>query len=186
MSLYNIKNILNFIGFQLVWWLCVFHAKGEASGDLLFYVILAYLANHYFFILDSKVEIFPELVFHLGLSSIGIILDTILIKYGVLKPVGTPLFSVMPAWLFGIWLVLPTLVLHSLRWTQSKSTWLQMVLGLSGILTYIAGESLGILKVEWNSLSSLFVLIWASFLVLSQIWSKWVLENYNEDSHSFR
>lgn len=152
------KKLLNFIGFQIVWWVCVFFAKEQIGFYLFASTLITALALHFCLIAKSKLK---ELLFFIVITSLGLVIDFEL-NDKLFTSGGQKVFN-FPLWLIGMWAFYPSLIPHSLNWLQNR-LFLQVIFGgLGGALTYYAGVSLGVLKFTEFSSVIFIGLIWSIF-----------------------
>lgn len=135
------KKIVNFLGFQIVWFAAVF---GAADGN--FWIgpiaVLVWLAVHVYWSESSKEEILIALT-ALGL---GLLSDTILIGTGVYTPRGlVPGWLVTPPWMLALWVNFGTLVNGSLGWLRERYLLGAFLGAWGGPMAYYSGHRLGAL-----------------------------------------
>jgi hypothetical protein len=142
---------INFIIYQLVWFLCVFEENWGALAALFL------LAGH---LLLSPIR-------REDLKMMGVLLIIGVVVDGALHTTGYISYNVaafpIPFWLAVIWLALATLPHHSLKWLKNRPL-LSAFFGLiGGPLAYWAGVKVGAASFNWPLLSSLALLgvIWA-------------------------
>lgn len=128
------RNIINFVGFQAGWLICILYPGLPAAG-----LILAFIALHLVFVSQNRLS---ELQF-IGLGTVvGAALDLLWFRTGILSSTqGDVLMT--PPWLVAIWAIFMTTLSHSLNWI-SRKVWLPFLLApIAGPFAYWSASKLG-------------------------------------------
>jgi hypothetical protein len=143
-ELQQMKNIINFVGFQSVWMAAVFGAAGGNFwiGPL---ALLAWLAIHVYTSGRPKREIKIALMSLLT----GLLIDSLLIGVGAYTPQGLiGSWALAPPWLLALWINFGTVVNGSLSWLRGRY-WLGAFLGAwGGPAAYYSGHKVGALTFQ--------------------------------------
>ena len=133
------SKIINFIFFQLVWFVCIIGAATNNTFATVFLSLLIILF-HLYITKDKK----SELKILLLASIIGFLFDGFLLKSGlVLYADHGWSFSITPLWIIVLWMGFAITLNSSLSWLKKKLN-LSILLGaIGGPLAYLAGEKLG-------------------------------------------
>ncbi len=148
---FRMNIILNFLIYQVAWFLCVFK---ENTGAL---IALPLLCLHFYFSQCKKAD----------LMLMAIVLVAGLIIDGTLHFVGCMTFNVpalpIPFWLATVWIFLATLPNHSLIWLKGRPVLSGIFGAIGGPLAYWAGIRVGAANFGWNQIEALSViaLIWS-------------------------
>ena len=134
-----LRAIVNFVGFQSVWFLSLFGAGTHRSW--LGAVALAVFTAWHF---RSAHNPRAELVLVAIAGMVGLVVDTIFIQTHLLayaEPL--PFAAVAPYWILGMWINFALTLNGSMRWLHGRY-WLAAALGaIGGPLAYAAGVKLG-------------------------------------------
>lgn len=142
----TLRNALNFVLFQVGWFVCVLYPGIPAAG---FVVLL--LAFHMMFVSQHQ---FSELQFIGAGTVLGGVLDGIWFRTGILDD-GTGTVQLTPIWLVGIWAIFMTTLSHSLSWIGSKP-WLPFICApIAGPFAYWSASVLGTVRLPDLTLSLL-------------------------------
>ena len=130
----TLRNSLNFILFQLGWFVCVLY-----PGPIGALSALGLVAVHFLLVSQSR---YAELQF-IGLGTVvGSALDGLWLNTGILSD-GQDQAVLTPPWLVGIWALFMTTLSHSLDWISRKA-WLPFVLApVAGPFAYWSASQLG-------------------------------------------
>lgn len=140
----TLRNSLNFILFQLGWFVCVLYPGLPAAG---FVVLL--LTFHLALVSQHR---FVELQFIGAGTVLGGVLDGIWFQTGILDD-GSGSVQLTPVWLVGIWAIFMTTLSHSLSWIGSKP-WLPFVCApVAGPFAYWSASKLGAVELPDMPLS---------------------------------
>ncbi len=158
---------LNFLGFQLVWWICVL---GAAAGHPHWGPLTAgvFLLLHLTMTVDAR----DQTGLILGAAALGFAADSVLSGLGAFSFHGNePGEWLSPLWMVALWMAFAATLRSSLGWLLGRP-WLAALLGaVGGPLSYLAGARLGAidLKGTW----ALFVvgLVWAAATPLLTHWA---------------
>ena len=159
-----LKALLNMLGFQCGWVLCVF---GSAHGYpwLGPAVAVILLAGHSLLVEQPLRSI--QFIAMIGL--VGTVVDSLLGLIGVLRfhnSLGPGWLC--PPWLGALWMLLATTPDVSLRWLRGRMTLAAVLGAIAGPSSYYAGAEVGALALGTSLLTSLIVLavVWAAVLPL--------------------
>lgn len=142
---------INFLGFQLSWWLCILFANAWLA------VVWLLLALHLFFHRDPIVEARSVLI----CAVIGFSIDTLLTSQGIFIFHTNPV--VPPVWLLALWLTFSATLRQSLSFF-SKHYVMAVIFGaLGGSGAYLAAEKFGEVSFGLSH--------WHSALLLACIWA---------------
>lgn len=142
--------IVNFIGFNLVWFGLVYW------GDTFIPIAAAFFGGHIYYAWKSGSS---EIKLIFTVAAIGIVVDSILQTTGVFI---FPENSYLPFWLVALWLCFATTLSHSLKYL-SKSRGLQGVVGmLFAPMSYLVGHKLNAVNFGMT--------VFETYALLSIIW----------------
>ena len=147
------NRIINAIGFQIGWFACIASVRYDQEFPAIFFCGLL-VGLHFFF---SKA---PRLDFKLTLIALvlGIVVDSSLQYFSVIRFYGWALGPLSPFWLWMVWVMFALTLNYSLAFLLNKHLLLSAIAGLLfGPLSYIAGAKLGAASFD-NSLAHLAVL----------------------------
>jgi hypothetical protein len=153
------RSLINIVGFQVGWFLCVAFFERPLIGILTTAVILAL---HAALVLEDR----REWLLMLLVIAAGSLIDSLLGIIGVLVYPESGMRWLLPLWLFLLWILFSTLIQHSLRWLQTR-LWLAAILaGLSAPSSYWLGARLTDTGLGWGAVGSLLVIgiYWALLL----------------------
>jgi len=150
------RNLVNFVGFQVGWLVCVMFPGLPAAG-----LVLMLLVLHLVLISQHRAA---ELQF-IGLGVLlGGLMDTLWFRVGVLEIAGQSQVLAVPPWLVAIWAIFMTTLCHSLNWI-GQYRWLPYLLApIGGPFAYWSASQLGIVVLPDLTLSLLTMA--AGWLVL--------------------
>ncbi|MBB5320596.1 DUF2878 domain-containing protein [Marinobacter oulmenensis] len=139
------RNILNFIIFQVGWFICVLQPGLTSAG-----VVALLLAAHFVLVSQRR---YPELQF-IGFGVVlGGLLDTLWFRTGLLAIPGQDIVQLAPPWLVAIWAVFLSTLCHSLDWV-GRVRWLPFTLApVAGPFAYWAASELGAVTLPEGLLS---------------------------------
>lgn len=150
-------NTLNFINFQIGWFVCVLYPVWQAAG-----VVLVLLMLHFSLVSQHRLA---ELKFILLGTVAGAALDLLWLRSGVLADgvmvdgvtVDSYLSWLPPWWLIALWAIFMSTLSHSLNWI-SQYRWLPYLFApIAGPFTYWSASKLGAVSLP-HPISSLLVL----------------------------
>ncbi len=135
-----IKSLSNFILFQIAWFAAIvggargWPVLGSVPALLVVAIHLSMNRNH----------LKQELLLILGVTVLGVIVETGFVSLGALHYAGTNTNAVLPPiWIVALWFAFATLPHGSLSWLSGR-LWLQLFLGaVLGPLSYVGGVKLG-------------------------------------------
>lgn len=155
---------LNFLGFQLLWWVCVLSANSPVGGLVLLLVALVSAAQLHW--LEGWQQVVPTLL----AATTGSILDQTMLMAGWIKfhhQLPLAYVAVLPLWMMALWLAFANTLNLSMRWMQ-QHLFMAAVLGaIFGPVAYLAAEKLGAVQLPYSTLSLVLIAIeWAVALPL--------------------
>lgn len=167
------KTIYNALVFNVAWLICVF------GGDYIA-VPTAFLviAVHCYFFSENPKEILLILV----ILVLGVLVDSALIRSGLLLPPGESLWP--PWWLVCLWGLFATTLNHSLKWFQTHALFAVVLGGVAGSMTYLAGTRLSDFSLKHpqvTTLAAMFV-VWACVFPLCLWIAKNILQSQKNHS----
>lgn len=138
-----LKPLLNAIGFQLGWAMCVIGAaKGVPWAGPAVAVLL--LAMHGLLVPAPK----ASLAFVVAVGGAGFVIDSLLGFLGILQfRDGLGPGWICPPWLLALWMLFATTPELSLRWLKERVGLGALLGGIFGPLSYYAGQALGAIAV---------------------------------------
>jgi len=155
----NLRNLINFVFFNVVWFSCVLGAAHDRMWIGL--LALAVFAGWQLAVSEDHVGDIRLLG---AAALIGWIVDTLYVQTGLLRyasPLPTP--EIAPWWIVALWLNFALIINHSLRWLQSTPL-LAGALGLvGGPLAYYGGMELDAVFPLYPTAGTLAVIgvVWA-------------------------
>jgi hypothetical protein len=175
MPIKKFSTPINFIIFQVCWFVCVMGAASNLGwlGPLL--VIITVPLQIYFLTEKYRVEIIFVII--CGIS--GFFLETIMIAGNIYFPVSEVWGLICPPWMAALWFNFAMLVSISLSWLKGKYLLALILGGLFGPVAYWGGEKLGTITVNsaFGQGYLPLALVWALVLpCLIYIHSKLTLE----------
>lgn len=136
MTLGNVRNIMNFMLFQVGWLACVLHPGLTSTG-----LVVVFLTLH--FVLVSK-QRFAELQF-VGFGVVlGGLMDTLWFRTGVLALDSGVEVIAAPPWLIAIWAMFMTTLCHSLGWVGQRHWQPWLLAPIAGPFAYWSASHLGV------------------------------------------
>jgi hypothetical protein len=153
---------LNFIGFQIGWFVCVI---GAAQEQALLAVIGALVIVVFHLLRNNS---YSELYIILAAMLIGFIWESLLLTSGWLSYdlVGeSSLFA--PIWLVAMWALFATTINLSMAWLKNRWLLASVMGALFGPLAFVAGEKLGAVQLIDRPLALLALALgWACLMPL--------------------
>ncbi|MEW9796756.1 DUF2878 domain-containing protein [Alteromonas sp. CYL-A6] len=159
MSSNAVKNGVNFVWFQAIWFLAIFFQYEW------FWLIIMLLFG-FFIVVGQRLL---ELKVMVSVAVTGVIVDSALTGAGVFIFDDQVRAVWIPWWLVTLWLGFAGTLRHSLRYLGERP-WLCVAAGgISGPLSYLAGERLGAVSFGYPLTVTLVILsaVWAALLPLS-------------------
>lgn len=133
--------VINFVLFQVAWFICVISAARQLEWFAVLSIALA-IAVHLLLVKERKAELL--LILTAGL--IGLLLDSLLISLGVFTPMNSwGLANFAPLWLIALWMLFGITLNHSLRWLQQRYLVAAVMGFVFAPVAYWAGQRLGAL-----------------------------------------
>lgn len=165
------RLLLNFIGFELVWFLLV------TQGDKVAWLGFAFVAIHLYYFRKSKTEI--KFVIAIGL--LGVIFDSLLTVAGLFQFPQSYAQNIAPLWLISLWFAFACTINHSLAFLRSSLVLQVCFAALFAPFSYYVGYqfeavSFGISLVP---VLALLALLWAAFLPFCFQFNQLLAEKYN-------
>lgn len=144
--------ILNFILFQVAWFVCV---AGAAAGRPLLGVAVTFFVLLWHSYQAKKYKL--ELKLIISVVSIGAIFDQMMLSFHFIDYANHGWSnSIVPIWILALWLGFATTLNVSLAWMQGKTTIAVLFGAVGGPLAYLGAQKLG--AVVLPSLTSYVVL----------------------------
>ena len=132
-------RILNALAFQSAWWALVAGVGLGLERPALIYGAL--LASVHVFVTPRR---WPEIQLALVVMLMGIVMDSLLQLFSVIRFEGSAVSALSPWWLWMLWLLFGMTLNSSLAVLKTKPWFLSAALGaLFGPINYIAGTQLG-------------------------------------------
>jgi len=133
------SKIINFIFFQLVWFVCIIGAAKNETHTAVAFSLLIVLFH--FYLTKHKAN---ELKILLLASIIGFLFDGFLLKSElVLYADHGWSYSITPLWIIILWMGFAITINSSLSWLKKKLNLSILFGAIGGPLAYLAGEKLG-------------------------------------------
>ncbi len=148
------NNVINFVCFQVGWFLCVLSAAyGYPSIAPIGIVVL--LAIHFVF----HKEYGTQVILIATSLILGILTDSVLIFLDVFEP-EYPFFisAISPVWMWALWVNFSTTLNASLAWLQNRPVLAAIFGVLGGPAAYYAGEKLGAMSLNEDLIYSIGML----------------------------
>jgi hypothetical protein len=151
-------NIINFVTFQLAWFVTIFSA---ANGLYYFGILLTviWMLMHVKFVASKKLA---ELKLLLVTILIAYPLESILVASNMVSyPEQANVGFIIPIWMICLWLNLAATINYSLSWLKGRLLVTCLLAAIAGPAAYYAGENIG--AISLNGTLSLFAisLMWA-------------------------
>ena len=155
------NRILNALAFQSAWWALVAGVGlGFERPALMYGALLAFLH------LSVTPQRWPEIQLALVVMLMGIVMDSLLQFFAMIRFEGSAVSASSPWWPWMIWLLFGMTLNSSLAFLKTKPWFLSAALGaLFGPINYIAGAKLGAADVVHN-LTNIAVLALSWMLAL--------------------
>lgn len=160
-----IKTIINVVGMQVGWFICVLGAANDLPliGPLF---VLIYLFIH-LFLVNKPVKEFQLILI---ISLIGVLIDGFKKSIGFIAYMSAvPAIEwIAPIWIIAMWALFASTLNGSLRWLH-RHYFLAFILGaLFGPLSYLAGAKLGAISFTKDMTLSIVILaiVWGCVLPL--------------------
>ena len=160
------SKVINFIFFQLVWFICIIGAATNETHAAVAFSLLIILF-HLYLTKDKK----NELKILLLASILGFLFDGFLLKNElVLYANHGWSYSITPLWIIVLWMGFAITLNSSLSWLKKKIK-LSVLLGaIGGPLAYLAGEKLNavtilspnaiiVIAIGWGIITPLLIII---------------------------
>jgi len=156
----NKPFLLNFVGFQILWLLCV-----QGNNIVALAALAIFLVVHAKWVAKVKSEWLHGLIFLL----IGTSFETVLNTLGLITFSNTSTFTIgqwtiraAPVWLLCLWVGFSTTLYHGMSWLAPRPLLQIILVSVSIPLTYYAGA-----RFSGSSLSSP---LWLPLLVITIFW----------------
>jgi len=169
--------ILNFLGFQLLWWVCVLSANTTAGWAALLLVTLFTTTQLHW--IEGWLQALPVLL----CAIVGCLFDQTMLMAGWIKfhsysPLGhwQPVTHI-PLWMMALWLGFASTLNISMRWLQQHLGLAGTLGAIFGPLAYLGAEQLDAVQLPYPFLSLLWIAIeWAVALPLLL----WIRRRFNQ------
>jgi len=150
-------NLLNAALFQLTWFACVLGGAAGSSvwGALALASLLAFSG--------TRPLLRSDLVLAAGLGVVGLVLDTLWIRTGVLD-YGS---AIAPAWIIMLWMGVGLTLNHSLALFAGRPWLGGLMAGAAAPLSYLGGERLGGVEVPDPALLVVVAAAWFALFTLA-------------------
>lgn len=152
----RMKLVINFILFQGLWFLAIL---GQNRFEwVIFGVVFAHIA------LQKNWR--QEAFIILSTVLVGTLVDSLLTVGGIFVFTPSPDFLPIPLWLIGLWSAFAATLLNSLNWVFSRPLLSSLLAGVSGPLSYFAGERLGAVTLPQDIVITTIILAftWAALM----------------------
>jgi hypothetical protein len=159
-------KIINFLLFQLIWFVCILGAAiNETHAALALSMLL--ISLHFYLNKNKK----NELKILLTASIIGFLFDGVLLKAGLVTYANPGWsYSLTPLWIVVLWMGFAITLNSSLNWLKTKLNLSVLFGAIGGPLAYIAGEKLGavtlmtpntiiVISIGWSIITPLLIYI---------------------------
>jgi hypothetical protein len=132
------KKLINFIQFQVVWFLCIFGAahQFELIAILISVGIIAWA------LLTSEHRAHDYRMILVG-AILGIVIDTLLISLNLITFTSAYWTGFSPLWMTPIWIALVLTLQSSMSWLSGRYTLAGLLGAISGPFAYWAGVRMG-------------------------------------------
>ena len=160
------SKIINFIFFQLVWFVCIIGAAiNETHAAVAFSLLI--ILFHLYITKDKKIELKILLL----ASIIGFLFDGFLLKSElVLYADHGWSYSITPLWIITLWMGFAITLNSSLSWLKKKIKLSALFGSVGGPLAYLAGEKLEavtilnpdaiiVIAIGWSIITPLLIII---------------------------
>jgi len=159
-------KIINFIFFQLVWFVCIIGAVTNLTHAAVAFSFLIILF-HLYLTKDKK----NELKILLLASIIGFLFDGFLLKSELVLYTNPGWsYSIAPLWIIILWMGFAITLNSSLSWLKKKIKLSALFGAVGGPLAYLAGEKLGavtiltpaaiiVIAIGWAIITPLLIII---------------------------
>jgi hypothetical protein len=166
MAMTTQHRIINAIGFQAAWWLCVLSVP--AGMDIPAVIVCAFLMGLHLWTTDEPLKDVRLAVRVLGL---GVVLDSLLQAFSIIQFHGWSFGHLSPLWLWALWILLALTLNASLAFLKKCTWWLCGLIGLiSGPASYLGGAALGAATLDRSPLHlAVLALMWA-FALPAMVW----------------
>ena len=152
--------LINVVAFKIAWLATIF---GSANGlPLLGPMVVLIAVIIHLWRADIAVQ---ELRLLIVVGLIGLFWDSVMLSTGLLVyPNGIFISGVAPYWMFSLWVLFATTLNVSLRWLRSRLGLAALVGAVFGPMSYMAGASVGAVKV--NDPTTVYPILSLSWLFL--------------------
>ncbi|MBC7714375.1 MAG: DUF2878 domain-containing protein [Rhizobacter sp.] len=134
--------ILNFFVFYIAWWAMLI-SSWKNNPVIGWSVFALAMAIHFFRVSINKKKDVKEVVI---IAVLGILLDTILAKTGILTFNNSFSSTIPPFWLMGIWFLFATTISYTFILLRNKIPAQIIVGGFFAPVSYITGAKFGLLS----------------------------------------
>ncbi|MBF0289483.1 MAG: DUF2878 domain-containing protein [SAR324 cluster bacterium] len=159
------KNLLNFLFFQVAWFVCVW-SVGQGIPYYGVLVVAAALIAHLCWITTDRAK---EVLFILKIIFLGGIVETLSSSLGLIEfKQPSVILQSYPLYMWAIWANFAMTLNHSMRWLSGRYLLGFILGGIAGPLAYYGAEKLGAIHLEWETTTEWlgFALIWAVTMLI--------------------
>ena len=159
----KLKIAFNAIGFQLGWWLSVLGVVNDLPLLGPIYMVIFLLIHFRMF--RNNMELILILIAGVG----GTILDGIYTRSGMLSfEGGYQHIWLAPLWITAMWTGFTATLNHALKWLDGRPVLGFLMGAVFGPLSYLTGEKLGVISIQWSWMATSIVLAlaWGTAIVL--------------------
>lgn len=141
----TLRLVLNYLLFQLVWFICVMGGAGGYGWLGSASAVLA-IGVHLCLVARPRQELYLILL----AGGLGAVLDSLLVSLGWLRfSSGQFLPGIAPHWIIAMWMSFATLLNLSLGWLKGRYGLAAVLGAVAGPLAYYAGAGLG--GLQWQA-----------------------------------
>ena len=152
------KNLINFVLFQVGWFVTVISVSNQMEYIAIFSV-LGVLAAHLYLIAEKL----KEFILILAAGLLGFVVDSILISGDLFSASGDlGLKDMAPLWLVLLWMLFSITINHSLGWLRYKYLLAALMGAVFAPLAYYVGTNFEVLTFS-NNYSSMGVMLIIGF-----------------------
>ncbi len=163
-SLSRHANLIQLIGFQLVWFSWALGIPAGLTWPGLLSAVL-FLALHGLWLPQAR----GDRRMALGSVLAGLILDSALMAAGLLSfpaaPNPAPLAGLQPWWMALLWACLGCTLNHSLAWLKGRTSMASALSAVAGALSYEAAARMGALELTDPTLTWILLAVFWAFFV---------------------
>lgn len=163
-------NLINFVAFQLVWFVVIL----TAAKGIMVYGLMATLLFAVVQVLVSRFRLSDLKLLGLGLVA-GMMLDTIWFNLGWIDYASPAGWTLAPVWIGCLWMNFMLTLNHSMSWLHSRLKMVSIMTMFAAPLSYLAGSKLGAVTIVEPALAiPALSLSWAMLvpmlMCLARLW----------------